>query len=869
MSDLADARPATAPDTLLSTETIARVAVVASVTIWLGVFLFTGMPQLTLEVFPRTVTLHAMAGGLAIVYVGYLALTRRLPGGTPLDLPVLGLIGAYVIATSYSINFRASVEATLQFAVPVIAFYALAGLPYLSASRLRYIFVGLGAGLSFYALWIVGNDYADHLSFIRSVEGLNSGNIFPPTVPRVHSVSDHPNILAMVLVLAVPFFAIMGWHAANWWERALAAIALLATAMTLFLTLSRGAWIGASVALVFTVVAAWITAGAHRREAQGEQFSWRTLVPDNVSPTGIATIVSAGVLAVGGGLAFLAGAGTRPGWLFRGSLSPREDAWRSGLDMFRDYPLTGSGPNTFGLLYPEYSGRFLVHTQHAHNGFLQAANDLGIIGLFALAAIAGAVVFMLWRTWREGLLEQRLMAVACAGALIGFSLHNQLDAGNTWKAPGIALALVGAIIARNYLERPAAIRPVTSAEPWRRYALLAPRALLLVLLIPLFAVVYRVDTAHYDYWRGVDGFFAPNVPAAHADIAAVQEAVNRDSGMMIYQMQLGLMQAAVYRETGEQALLDRAIIHFERAVELDERSALAHANLARAYQMAGRDDEAAEQAAATRFISRHHVPPVLMVAEVYEDMDREEDAIAAYGQVLSMDAGLADSDFWQGTEFRRDHFDDFLQASALGINACTFGSYLVTAHRSDPESSLDRLPETSEACQILVFVSPNDLVRRTHYARILMEEGRMDEAYEHLDFATSRQPDFGPARTELGIWYERQGDIEAARAQWVLGGQLDEPESLRRLGQTYPPGEVPIEVIDRLRELLDERGSSIQNDIISILYYRMRYARMSADPLIAGEWQTAVPRSYARSVAAVEAWEAGEPAPEPGASSRP
>ena len=70
----------------------------------------------------------------------------------------------------------------------------------------------------------------------------------------------------------------------------------------------------------------------------------------------------------------------------------------------------------------------------------------------------------------------------------------------------------------------------------------------------------------------------------------------------------------------------------------------------------------------------------------------------------------------------------------------------------------------------------------------------MDAAFEHLDFAVKRQPDFGPARTELGRWYQAKGNLDEARRQWVLGGQLNEPESLLLLGDSYPTGQVPADV---------------------------------------------------------------------------
>lgn len=846
---------------------------------WAGYFLFTGMPQLTLHVFPATLTLHILVAIAAAVYVAYLAISRRLPGGTPLDIPVLALIAAYAIGTYASINWRVSLEAALQFSIAIVAFYALADLPFLSARQLRRALMAVGFALSLYALWVVGNDYADYLRLADKVEGLHTSNIFPATVPRVHDVSDHPNVLAMLLTLILPFFALAAYQSETRSERIAGSAGLVIGAMALFLTLSRGGWIGAGAGIAFTIGGAWLTLRIHDRESRGEALSWDALVPGSITPTAIAAIGGAFALFVVGTLAFLSTLSTRPGWLFRSSLSPRQDAWHVGRAIFLDHALTGAGPNTFGLLFPQYSkhaAEFIVHTQHAHNGFLQLADDIGLLGLLALALLAVVVIAMLWRTWRAGTIEQRLLAIACAGALLGFSIHNQLDAGNIWKAPGVALAFVGAIIARNFMELPAANRRLRLAErasrDARRYGGYAVGAALLVLLAVPFVAWYKIDAAHHDYYKGVEKA-NKDEPGA---VEKLQAAVNADSSMMVYQMQLGQVQATKYDREGhkDQTLIEQAVVHLRRAVALDPRSDLARANLARALQLGGHPDEAAEQARLTR-LATYHVPPVLLAGEVYEDLGRDVDAISTYGQVISMDAGLANSTYWDGTPFRRQHLDEILKSSTIGINQCTLGAYLVEAHRSwqtstaggaalpdaaDPGFSRAKLDDAAKGCQFLIFTAglTNDLVTRTALAKIELAQHDPVAAFGQLDFAVKRQPDFGPARTELGRWYAAQGNLDEARHQWVVGGQLEEAESVRLLGDSYPAGQVPAEVQSRLAELLKTSGSSVQNDLISVLYYRMRYGRQSPYfALIPADWQRAVPRPYAEQQAALARWRQG------------
>lgn len=856
MSDAARPKPAAAPAADVITWADARsYAALIVAGSWVGYFLFTGMPQLTLHVFPRTLTMHLLFAGAALAYVACLAAMRRLPGGTPFDFAVLGLVAAYGIATYASVNWRASLESTLQLSGALIAFYALSDIPLLTAASLRRALMLVGIAISAYAMWIVGNDYWNYLTFVREVQGLGGSNIFPPTVPRVHDVSDHPNVLAMVLTLIMPFFALAALRAPDRWDRTLGWLGLFCGGWAVFLTLSRGAWIGVAGGVTFTVIVGWLTSLAYQRERQGFKATWENYIPRDISPTAIAAIGGAIVLAAGGTLAYLSSSATRPGWLFRSSLSPREDAWRAGLDMFSDHPWFGAGPNTFGLLYPQYGGKFLVHTQHAHNGFLQAADDIGIVGLLALAGLALATIYTLFRTWREGALEQRLIAVACAGGLIGFSLHNQVDAGNLWKSPPIALALIGAIIVRNYREREAA----ETAAPLRlrvpvavaRYAPAGARVALLALIVVPFAAWWRIDNAHYDYYKSLDAWNRGDTTA----IARMQDAVNSDSSMMVYQMALGQMQATMYQNTGkkDRTLIDAAIVHLEQAVRLDARSVLARANLARAYQLAGRDEDAAREAQLTR-LSVHHVPPVLAAGEVYEDMGYDADAVSTYAQVISMDAGLADSTFWN-SPWRKQHFPEILAESSLGANQCTYGAYLVDAHRQDEASSLAGIDKAEDGCKFLVVSFPNDLVIRVALAKILTEEEKTDEAFTHLDYAVKRQPDFAPARTELGRWYAARGDLDEAKRQWVIGGQLEDPESIMLLGDTYPKGQVPEDIADRLATLLGSSGTSVQNDVISILYYRLRYGRLSPRyAMIPGDWQNAVPRTYAAMKSTLFRW---------------
>ena len=202
--------------------------------------------------------------------------------------------------------------------------------------------------------------------------------------------------------------------------------------------------------------------------------------------------------------------------------------------------------------------------------------------------------------------------------------------------------------------------------------------------------------------------------------------------------------------------MNAARIHLERAAEIDPRSDLARANLARVYEMLGRDDDAAAEAQITR-LADYHVTPVLVAGEVYEDLGRDDDAISTYGQVISMDAGLANSTFWEMTEWRREHFDEILIASTIGINPCTYGAFLVEAERTGA-SAVDR-GRSGEGARRLRVLRLHVGLGDDLALRVALREDPGDARRDarrrcgHLTFAVDRQPDFGPARTELGRWH--------------------------------------------------------------------------------------------------------------------
>lgn len=821
----------------------------------LGYYICSGMPQAGEHVFPQTMALHAVTFALAAGYGVYLLARRRLPGGSPLDWPLTALLGVYFIATLASINPQVSLENTLMLVAAVLVFYILSDLHLLGPATLQRGLMLAGMAASFWALWNVAGSYGDWLDFARATRGsFHFGDLIPPTVPKVHGVSDHPNILGMVLTLIIPFYVLAAYRAPYAWERFFWGVALLAAAWAVFLTLSRGAWVGALTGGALTVVAIAVQSAGREREERLRRLS--TALRRRSS------LVLAGALALAAVIVALAVIvlmrwESRPQWLFRESFSPRQDVFSAGIDMFRDYPLLGSGPGTFSLLYPEYSGEYPVHAIHAHNGLIQAAVDAGVLGLLAIALLGGFVAWMLVQTYRAGSAGDRLTTIAAGGALAGFTAHNMADAANTWKAPLIALAAVLALVAANYRgvvgERntPANTnRPVGRRLSLPRLLPALPRVLMAVAIAGLFFLWARIDIAHYHYSQSI-GYL--NEGRRLEAVREARDAVSGEEGLAIYHLQLGLTEVLAFSADGPQVLLEQAIQHLRRGVELEPHGPIGHANLARALELAGRDEEARSEALEAQRLAGADPTVLLAAADVLEDIGAEDDAIETYAMAITRMSSLAGSSFWTASDFRREHYQEIIDRSALALNPCGKGRVLA---QIGEEQALSPGPAgLVEDCALSVLGNPDNVEARVDFGEMLMALGDYDQARDHLKLAVQRQPDFGRGRTALGKWYAHEGDVEGARQEWILGSQLGEAESMVLLGDTYPPGRVPEKLIRRLEGLEPMWAGPVRYYEIGYVYYHMKFARQSPpSTLLPGDWQTAMPREYTITMAALQRW---------------
>ncbi len=255
---------------------------------------------------------------------------------------------------------------------------------------------------------------------------------------------------ALPIALAIALFA----RGLARWERWLAGAVTLALLPALAWTDSRGAWLGAAAGLGL-VIFVWVAPLAVRL---WEGFAasdtliyrvwrWPVLV------AGVAILMIVVTIAWshwGRGLtqAFTAGH-TDTG-------AVRLLLWQSALNMIRDHPLLGVGPDQFLYYYdPAYTNHpylishvnghltvavFQPDLAHPHNLLLDLWLSAGLLGLVGYLLTLGAQVWRGVRLFRSdaGQPWWRVVAIGIAGALLATVTHGMLD--SAYFQPDLALA---------------------------------------------------------------------------------------------------------------------------------------------------------------------------------------------------------------------------------------------------------------------------------------------------------------------------------------------------------------------------------------------------------------------------------------------
>ena len=365
----------------------------------------------------------------------------HLVSPTPLDLPILLLLGQVLVSLWATADPAFSLPKVAGVVLGVAVYYAVAEVAAVGGGAGLAVAAGgfLAAGVGVALVGALGLRWPARLPVLRealahipqAIRGL-------PGAEEGFNIHEVGGALLWVVPVALALWVwALGGRGLRPLPRLGAVLALTAalgsTLGVLILTQSRGSWAGFAVGLwAMLLVQGWLG-------------------------------LLAGLLLLalaGGTVAYLGLEGLRE-WAVRLAgpafvpmgVGGRVEIWSRALYGMADFPFTGMGMNMFRrvapVLYPLFGSPPDQDIAHAHNEFLQAALDLGVPGLVAFLALVLGAGWVLLRALRRERGFRRALAVGLWGGLVAHAAFGMVDAVALGAKPGFLfwalLALAGGV----------------------------------------------------------------------------------------------------------------------------------------------------------------------------------------------------------------------------------------------------------------------------------------------------------------------------------------------------------------------------------------------------------------------------------------
>lgn len=333
-------------------------------------------------------------------------------------LPLFFLL-TQILAAPWTICPQETIDTVMLFAAGVLLFYVGAWYARDGAATGR-VFGGLALATLFVCIMAM----QQHFGGLEETRTYASTHVDASTAPRdflarmtsnrVFGSFVYPNALAGFLVVVFAPVLAWIWVRARGWDARVKWIALVFTAgemlFCLLLTGSRG---GFAAFGCMTLAVLWC------------------LIPKG--RWGVAKAMAALVLMLAAVVVFA----RHGGWMHFGteSLEARTDYWRGAIRIIKDHPWIGTGPGTFGSIYPMYKTALTEEAAAVHNNFLEMWSDSGVLAFVAFAVLWVVAVRDSFRLARERVGD--VAAAAICGALVGWTVHGLVDF--ELYVPGVAL----------------------------------------------------------------------------------------------------------------------------------------------------------------------------------------------------------------------------------------------------------------------------------------------------------------------------------------------------------------------------------------------------------------------------------------------
>ncbi|MGA9768297.1 MAG: O-antigen ligase family protein [Blastocatellia bacterium] len=398
-----------------------------------------------------------MIGVLLLMWVVKCVADKRVKITLPaLALPILGLfalglaqsiayIGSDGRIRSLSMDVEATRGATLMLFF-LLASFIIARNFFVTRERLgamANVLIVYGLAMSVFALMQYFT-WDGRIYWTRPTPWVVA---FGPFANRNH----YAGYMEMLALLPLALILARGVRKASWVFYGFAASIM---SLSIFISLSRGGMVGLMAGMAFVLVMS--ARFGRRTRVKGESRLIVERSGSGLKRTGAvvvcAIVIAAGIFWIGAeGLVNRAAQSIdqMKASNDKASLFYRQEIWKDTLKLFKANPVVGAGLGAYETVFPIYArhdGLFVVN--YAHNDYLQALSDGGIIG-FGLALL---FIVLLFRTVARSLKSEDPLlaglALGCGAGVFSILVHSMFDFNLQIPSNALLFLFLSAVLSR-------------------------------------------------------------------------------------------------------------------------------------------------------------------------------------------------------------------------------------------------------------------------------------------------------------------------------------------------------------------------------------------------------------------------------------
>lgn len=245
-------------------------------------------------------------------------------------------------------------------------------------------------------------------------------------VPFASFINQHHFAAFMELTSGLTLALLFG-KSAKKDKRFLLIIAAVLMGIAVVLTSSRGGMISLMGVINFVIISNLLDKQNDKHAVKTDKKSYRRNLVLIIGGLALILVFFGAVILLGGDTSLMRGIGLQSGQ--QDISSGRSHFWLIALQIFFDYPILGTGLDSFGTAFTRYdtwNGNFRL--EQAHNDYLQILADAGILGFICIASF----IYLLFKKSLQiiGKTADSFRRDAALGALagcFGILLHSFFD----------------------------------------------------------------------------------------------------------------------------------------------------------------------------------------------------------------------------------------------------------------------------------------------------------------------------------------------------------------------------------------------------------------------------------------------------------